>query len=77
MKTMILTASALAASLLMAGSAFAMDSDAIEKHMAEINQQAEQTTASKSRVEALENQVQQLQELIRMMLEEEDADTSS
>ncbi|MGC3871657.1 hypothetical protein ACPF7Z_00080 [Halomonas sp. GXIMD04776] len=71
MKIAILTASLLA-SLLLTGSALAMDSVAIQQKMAEISQQTEQATKSgTSRVEALEQQVAELEELIRMMAEEE------
>ncbi|MFC3284808.1 hypothetical protein [Litchfieldella rifensis] len=76
MKITLFTTAALA-SLLMAGSAFAMDSEAVEKHLEKINQQAEETAANQSRVEALETQVQELQELIRMMLEEEEEGAST
>ncbi|RTR07216.1 hypothetical protein [Halomonas nitroreducens] len=60
------------AMLMMGGAAYAMDSEAIEKHMEEINQKAD-AAADQDRVEALEQQVQDLQELIQMMLEEEQA----
>lgn len=66
-----LTAGCLAL-MLMGGAAYAMDSAAIEEHMKEINQRAE-ANADEDRVEALEQQVQELQELIQMMLEEESA----
>ncbi|WP_192034824.1 hypothetical protein [Halomonas sp. YLGW01] len=61
----------LAASLLMAGSALAMDSEAVEKHMAMISE--ETAKSDQPRVEALEKHVQELEELIRMMIEEKDA----
>ncbi|UYG06779.1 hypothetical protein [Halomonas sp. M4R1S46] len=62
----------LLAMLMMGGAAYAMDSAAIEKHMEEINQKAE-AAADEDRVDALEQQVQELQELIQMMLEEQQA----
>lgn len=60
------------ASLLMAGSAFAMDSAAIEEHMQEISERTEKAIADdkKPRVKALEAQVKELEEMIRMMTEE-------
>lgn len=61
----------LLASLLMAGSALAMDSDAIEAHMAKISEQAAESEGS--RVEALETQVEELKNLIRMLMEEDDS----
>ncbi|WP_458525293.1 hypothetical protein [Onishia taeanensis] len=61
----------LLASLLMAGSALAMDSVAIEEHMAMISEETNQS--DQPRVEALEAQVEKLEELIRMMIEEKDA----
>ncbi|WP_136253147.1 hypothetical protein [Onishia niordana] len=71
MKTLVnlktMTAGVLA-SLLMAGTALAMDSVVVEERMAEISEQT--STSDKSRVEALETQVEELEALIRMMLEE-------
>lgn len=64
-----LTAATLA-SLLMAGSAFAMDSAAVEEHMREISERTQQKAEETSRVEALEAQVKELEEMIRMMAEE-------
>lgn len=74
-----LTAAFLASLLMAAGSAYAMDSAAIEEHQKKISQKAEEatTSGSKSRVEALEMQVQELEELIQMMLEEEQMDGAS
>ncbi|WP_168013768.1 hypothetical protein [Halomonas salinarum] len=71
MKTLIyvkaMTAGVLA-SLLMAGTALAMDSVVVEERMEEISEQT--STSDKPRVEALEAQVEELEALIRMMLEE-------
>jgi|TARA_B100000700_G_scaffold129286_1_gene144874 outer membrane murein-binding lipoprotein Lpp len=63
----------LMASLLLAGSALAMDSAAIEERMAKISEQT--ATSEASRVEALETQVKELEALIQMMLDEEDSDS--
>ncbi|WP_227367702.1 hypothetical protein [Halomonas sp. M20] len=70
MKIALLTATLLT-SISIAGSALAMDSDAVEKKMAEISQQAEQTAQSESEIKALKQQVQELEDLVRMMTEEE------
>jgi outer membrane murein-binding lipoprotein Lpp len=73
MKIKLLLSSVLA-SLLLAGSAFAMDSAALEEHMKEISEQRIQKTSDaenhEAKVDALEEQVEQLEELIRMMMEE-------
>lgn len=71
MKTKLLLTSVLA-SLLMAGSAFAMDSAALEEHMKELHEQRIQKTqqAEDAEIEALEEQVEELEKLIRMMMEE-------
>jgi DNA-binding protein H-NS len=76
MKTRILLTSALV-SLLMAGSAFAMDSEAIEKKRQEIRERADKASERGSRVEALETQVEELQELIKMMVTPQDQEESS
>jgi uncharacterized membrane protein (DUF106 family) len=71
MKIKLLLTSVLA-SLLMAGSAFAMDSDALQKHMEELHEKRiERTTrAEDEKVQALEQQVRELERLIRMMMDE-------
>jgi hypothetical protein len=60
------------ATLMLGGTAFAMESEVLEEKMAEINQKAEEG-ASEDRVAALEQQVEDLQELIHMMMEEDQA----
>ena len=59
-------------SLPMIGSAFAMDSDAVKAHMKKISEQAQERTQNTSRVQALEKQVQELEALIRMMLDDQE-----
>ncbi|MFG6139200.1 hypothetical protein [Halomonas sp. B23F22_10] len=56
--------------LMMGGAAHAMDSEVLQEKMNEINQRADEA-AAEDRVEALEQQVKELQELIHMMMEEE------
>ncbi|TFH86594.1 hypothetical protein EQG41_11625 [Billgrantia azerbaijanica] len=71
MKLKPLTAGLLA-SLLMAGSAMAMDSHAVEEHMQKINNQyVEQAESDK--VAALEAKVEELEKLIRMMLDDQES----
>ncbi|GEK73344.1 MULTISPECIES: hypothetical protein [Halomonas] len=60
------------AMLMMGGAAHAMDSEVLQEKMAEINEKAEES-ASEDRVAALEQQVEDLQELIHMMMEEDQA----
>jgi len=69
MKLKLLGASVLA-SLMMAGSAFAMDSEMLDEKMAEIEERTQQMS-EEDRVEALEQQVEDLKELIHMMMEED------
>lgn len=73
MKTKLLLTSVLA-SFLMVGSAFAMDSAALEEHRKEISEQKIQKMSEaetdEAKVEALEEHVEQLEELINMMMEE-------
>lgn len=71
MKTKMLLTSVLV-SLLMAGPAFAMDSEAIEEHRKAISERADKASERGSRVEALETQVEELQELIKMMVTPQD-----
>ncbi|XKE44623.1 hypothetical protein LG302_14785 [Halomonas organivorans] len=59
------------AMLMMGGAAYAMDSEMLQERMDEINQQAEEA-ANEDRVKALEQQVQDLQELIQMMMESDE-----
>lgn len=56
--------------LMMGGAAYAMDSEMLQQQMDEINQKAEEAS-SEDRVKALEQQVEDLQELIHMMMEED------
>lgn len=56
--------------LLLAGAAQAMDSEAIEEHMAKINAQYVQTAEEQGEVEALEQKVEALKEMIQMILDE-------
>ncbi|MGM0983654.1 MAG: hypothetical protein ACQEXG_09545 [Pseudomonadota bacterium] len=72
MNMKLLTASLLA-SLMMAGSALAMDSQAVEEHMEKINDNYVQTAEEEGEVEALEQKVEQLEEMIQMMLDDQDA----
>ncbi|MDZ7853686.1 MAG: hypothetical protein U5L98_13865 [Halomonas sp.] len=72
MNMKLLTA-ALLASLMMAGSALAMDSKAVEEHMEKINDDYIQTAEQEGKVEALEQKVEQLEEMIQMMLDDQDA----
>ncbi|TLF45086.1 hypothetical protein FEI13_18490 [Halomonas urmiana] len=59
--------------LLMGGAAHAMDSEAIEKHMAEINEDYVKTSEQEGEVEALEQKVEALEEMIQMMLDDQDS----
>lgn len=69
LKTLII---GLFASLLMAGSALAMDSEAVERHMQKINNQyVEQAESDKEA--ALEAKVEELEKLIRMMLDDQES----
>ena len=61
MKMKLLTAGLLT-SLMMAGSALAMDSETIEKHMDKINDQYVQTSEEEGKVEALEEKVKTVRE---------------
>ncbi|MBB3190945.1 hypothetical protein [Halomonas cerina] len=70
MKLTTLAATSLAL-LMMGGAAYAMDSEAIEKHMEEISERSVKTAEESSEVEALEQEVQELKELIRMMMDEQ------
>ncbi len=72
MKMKLLTAGLLA-SLMMAGSALAMDSEAIEKHMAEINDNYVKTTEEEGKVKALEEKVEELEAMIQMIIDEQDS----
>ncbi len=60
------------AAFMMAGSTFAMDSEALQEHMQEIEEKAHQNS-EEDRVEALEQQVEDLKELIHKMMEEDAA----
>ena len=62
----------LVTSLSMLSPVFAMDSDAVKAHMEKISEQAQERTEETSRLKALEQQVQELEALIRMMLEEKE-----
>lgn len=70
MKLTTLAATTLAL-LMMGGAAYAMDSEAIEKHMQEISERSEATAKESSEIEALEQEVKELKELIRMMMDEQ------
>lgn len=59
--------------LLMGGAAHAMDSAAIEEHMAKINDQYVQTAEEQGEVEALEQKVEALEEMIQMILDDQDS----
>ncbi|QFU02598.1 hypothetical protein FIU83_13225 [Halomonas sp. THAF5a] len=72
MKIKTLTAACLTL-LLMGGAAHAMDSVAIEEHMAKINEQYVQTAEEQGEVEALEEKVEALEEMIQMLLEDQDS----
>ena len=72
MNMKLLTA-ALLAGLMMAGSALAMDSQAVEEHMEKINDDYVQTAEQEGEVEALEQKVEQLEEMVQMMLDDQDA----
>ncbi|MBB3184685.1 outer membrane murein-binding lipoprotein Lpp [Halomonas fontilapidosi] len=72
MKMKLLTAGLLT-SLMMAGSALAMDSETIEKHMDKINDQYVQTSEEEGKVEALEEKVEALEEMIQMIIEDQEA----
>lgn len=72
MKMKLLTAGLLA-SLMLAGSALAMDSEAIEKHMAEINDNYVKTTEEEGKVKALEEKVEELEAMIQMIIDEQDS----
>lgn len=63
----------LLASLLMVGSALAMDSAQIESIMQDIGEKSAETTNDQERIDALEAQVKELEELIHMMMEEDKA----
>ncbi|MBN8414257.1 hypothetical protein LCL99_02765 [Halomonas denitrificans] len=69
MKLKLLSAMALS-SLMMAGAAFAMDSEMLNEKMAEIEERTAQAS-EEDRVAALEQQVEDLKELIHMMAEED------
>ncbi|WFM72257.1 hypothetical protein [Halomonas sp. CKK8] len=60
-------------SLMMAGSALAMDSETIEEHMAKINDQYIQTSEEEGKVEALEEKVEALEEMLQMIIDDQDA----
>lgn len=64
---------ALLAGMMMAGSAMAMDSHAVEEHMEKINEDYVQTAEQDGEVAALEQKVEQLEEMIQMMLDDQDA----
>ncbi|CAM4185828.1 hypothetical protein VRRI112168_17185 [Vreelandella rituensis] len=72
MKMKLLTAGLLA-SLMMAGSALAMDSEAVEKHMAKINDNYIKTAEEESKIKALEQKVSELEVMIQMMLDDQDS----
>ena len=69
MKLKLLSAMALS-SLMMAGAAFAMDSEMLNEKMAKIEERTAQAS-EEDRVAALEQQVEDLKELIHMMAEED------
>lgn len=71
MKMKLLIAGLLA-SLMMAGSALAMDSEAIEKHMAKIDDNYANAVEEDGKTKALEEKVEELEEMIKMMLEEDE-----
>lgn len=62
----------LLASLMMAGSALAMDSAAIEEHREKITENYLKTSEEKGEAAALEQRVEELEELIEMMLAEDE-----
>ena len=72
MKIKLLTA-ALLAGLMMAGSALAMDSKAIEEHRQKIEDNYIQTAEEEGELEALEQKVEELEEMIEMMIEDQEA----
>lgn len=62
----------LLASLMMAGSALAMDSALIEEHREKITENYLKTSEEKGEAAALEQRVEELEELIEMMLAEDE-----
>ncbi|MWJ27143.1 hypothetical protein LG290_03620 [Halomonas sediminis] len=72
MKMKLLTAGLLT-SLMMAGSALAMDSEAVEKHMAKINDNYIKTAEEEGKIKALEEKVEELEAMIQMMLDDQDS----
>ncbi|MGM0537383.1 MAG: hypothetical protein ACQER5_15150 [Pseudomonadota bacterium] len=60
-------------SLMMAGSALAMDSETIEKHRAKINDNYIQAAEEQGERKALEQKVEELEEMIQMIIDEQDA----
>ncbi|MYL24271.1 hypothetical protein [Vreelandella massiliensis] len=60
------------ASLIMAGSALAMDSETIEKHMAEINDKYLVTAEEEGKTKALEEKVAELEAMIQLILDDQD-----
>ncbi|MCL7940117.1 hypothetical protein M8009_07375 [Halomonas sp. ATCH28] len=61
------------ASLMMAGSALAMDSEAIEEHMAKINDNYVKAVEEEGKVKALEEKVEELEAMIQMIIDEQDS----
>ncbi|MCL7930643.1 hypothetical protein [Halomonas llamarensis] len=57
---------------LMAGSALAMDSEAIEQHMAEINEKYIEIAEEEGKTKALEKKVAELEAMIQMFLDDQD-----
>ncbi len=72
MKMKLLIAGLLA-SLMMAGSALAMDSETIVKHMAKINDNYVKTAEDEGKVKALEEKVEELETMIQMIIDEQDS----
>ncbi|TDR50891.1 hypothetical protein DFP85_12156 [Halomonas ventosae] len=60
-------------SLMMAGSALAMDSETIEEHMAKINDNYVKAVEEEGKVEALEEKVEALEEMIQMIIDDQDS----
>ncbi|PRY72723.1 hypothetical protein [Halomonas ventosae] len=58
-------------SLMLAGSALAMDSEAIEKHMARINDNDVKAVEEEGKVEALEEKVEALEAMIQMIIDDQ------